>query len=217
MVQATALVEQWQKDTIEIGDRSLSVWPAGQEVFFFSEQPRMLETHFSDADVYQQRLIERILELEQDPEFTHRMHIGGSKIRDVHRWGIPEADLVYSRAAAFHSLLTGNPNPVVELSWANVSRHGEWLSPHSHNDCIGSAVYCLDPGDPDPDNPLSGRLSFADPRIEGCCTSQADCVTREVVPDLKAGTMALFPSQLVHYVHPYTGRRPRITLAFNLR
>jgi hypothetical protein len=161
-------------------------------------------------------LIRRLFELEKDPELAHRMEIGGSKIRDVHRWGIPEAELVNERARAFFSLASGKPDPTVDLAWANISRSGEWLSPHSHDVSVGSVVYCLDPGDADPGNRVSGRLAFADPRIAECCPSQDDAVTRELAPELRAGALVLFPCQMVHYVHPYTGRRPRITIAWNL-
>jgi len=60
--------------------------------------------------------------LEQDPSVTHRMPIGRSKIRDVHRWGIPAAELIHARATAFFSLAIGNPKPTVEQSWASFSR-----------------------------------------------------------------------------------------------
>jgi predicted 2-oxoglutarate/Fe(II)-dependent dioxygenase YbiX len=33
---------------------------------------------------------------------------------------------------------------------------------------------------------------------------------------MTAGTMIIFPSQLVHAVNPYTGKRPHITLSWNI-
>jgi Putative 2OG-Fe(II) oxygenase len=145
------------------------------------------------------------------------MPIGGRKIRDVPRWGISAADLVHARAKAFFSLASGNPKPTVDACWASISRHGDYLSPHSHDAATGSLVYSLDPGDEDPDNPLNGRLSFADPRIAACCPRDPRCVTMEVSPEMKAGTLAVFPSQMVQFVHTYTGQRPRITIARNMR
>lgn len=42
-------------------------------------------------------------------------------------------------------------------------------------------------------------------------------MTKEVTPTMNAGCMLLFPAQLLHYVHPYFGDTPRITMTWNLR
>ncbi len=79
-------------------------------------------------------------------------------------------------------------------------------------------VYMLDWGEQVDDPPFSGRLAFADPRLAECCSMEADRVTREVVPEMKDGALCIFPSDLVHFVHPYWGKaRPRITLAWNFK
>ncbi len=36
------------------------------------------------------------------------------------------------------------------------------------------------------------------------------------MPRLVAGDMLIFPSAMVHCVNPYRGKRPRITLAWNI-
>lgn len=41
-------------------------------------------------------------------------------------------------------------------------------------------------------------------------------MTTPFFPGIAAGTMLIFPSQLVHTVNPYTGARPRITLSWNI-
>ncbi|MCG6872411.1 MAG: 2OG-Fe(II) oxygenase family protein [Gammaproteobacteria bacterium] len=210
------LLKKWQEASVEIDGEAVPVWPADQELFALSDRPRMLETHFTDFALYHDALAARAFELEKDPEYTHQMIIGGSKIKDIDRWNIPEATLVCERVRALFSMLTGKPEPVMDLCWANISRYGDYLTPHSHTYSIGSSVYFLSLGDPDPDRPLSGRLAFADPRIAACCPGQDDCMTKEINPDARPGTTVMFPSQMVHFVHPYTGKTPRITLAFNL-
>jgi hypothetical protein len=215
-MEKSPLERYWENQSFQIQGRALPVWPPQQEVLFFSEEPQMMVAYFDDVEPVNHALRARLLELEQDPAFTHRMRIGGSKIRDVDRWALPEADLINARARAFYSLAANVDAPTVELSWANVSRNGDYLSPHSHDHCTGSVVYFVDPGDTDPDNSLSGRLSFVDPRIEGCCDREPHCATREVSPEIRAGALVLFPSQLVHFVHTYSGTRPRISIAWNL-
>jgi len=216
MIQTNPLADHWSSQTVATNGVELSVWPKSQTVFPLSETPKMFQTRFADCEQYHPELIKRLLDLEHKSAFTHRMPIGGSKIRDVRAWGCPAAELVHQRAIAFFSLLMNKPDPTVDLGWANISRKGEYLSPHSHDKSVGSVVYIVDPGDPDPTNPLSGRLSFADPRIAGCCVREEGCVTMEVSPSLEPGTMVIFPSQMVHFVHTYTGERPRITIAWNL-
>jgi gentisate 1,2-dioxygenase len=40
-------------------------------------------------------------------------------------------------------------------------------------------------------------------------------MTHSMTLEVRTGTMIIFPGQLVHFVNPYTGRSPRITLARN--
>jgi hypothetical protein len=41
-------------------------------------------------------------------------------------------------------------------------------------------------------------------------------MTTPVFPDMPAGAMVIFPSEVVHCVTPYEGTRPRITYAWNI-
>ena len=81
---------------------------------------------------------------------------------------------------------------------------------------MGSIVYQLTAGDHDEIDPLGGCLSIADPRIKSCCPEEQGRVTSALLPDMVPGLMIIFPSQLMHYVNPYTGDAPRITLSWNI-
>jgi hypothetical protein len=104
----------------------------------------------------------------------------------------------------------------VDDCWANVYRNGDYCMPHSHLRSVASVVYMVDLGDEDPAHPLSGRFYFADPRLHISCETERDRMTRLVIPDLKAGSMIVFPGAMVHAVNPYTGQRPRITMSWNI-
>ena len=41
-------------------------------------------------------------------------------------------------------------------------------------------------------------------------------MTTPYYPQMVPGTMLIWPSEVVHCVTPYVGKRPRITLAWNL-
>lgn len=214
---AHSMAQKWARKKIAVQGHSLAAWPHDQVADILSEEPVMMVTQFADAELLNAPLIQRVLELERDPAFSHRMKIGGSKVRNVADWGLPEAELLNERAKAFFSMVADVKFPLVDLSWASISRKYEYLSPHSHLNAEASVVYCLDAGDENPEYPLNGRLSFADPRLPGCCDKEPGRVTMEVAPPMQAGSMVIFPSDLVHFVHPYYGIRPRITIAWNIR
>jgi hypothetical protein len=65
-------------------------------------------------------------------------------------------------------------------------------------------------------DPLSGKLAIVDPRVEVCCQTRKEAMTNPLMPRMGPGTMVVFPSVLVHSVNPYTGTRPRITVAWNI-
>lgn len=202
-------------DSISIGGENIKVWPEDTNVMRLCEEPTILLAYFDDHEKYHDKLIARTLELEQDENFTHRFEIGGSKVSAMHTWGTPEADLIVARATSFFCQATGQDDAVITASWGNVSRKNEYLSAHSHENCIASVVYMLEPGDVNPDNKLDGRFAMVDPRIPACCDKEPERVTMEFAPDMRRGALLLFPSQLVHHVHLYTGNSPRITLAWN--
>ena len=99
---------------------------------------------------------------------------------------------------------------------ANVYRQWESIGPHSHRRTTASLAYTLDAGDPDPDCELSGKFSFVDPRLEICCQLEKGHMTNPYHPEMPAGTLMIFPGQVLHCVSAYAGTRPRITLAWNI-
>lgn len=204
------------KESVNIDGQVISVWDK-PDVLYLSQSPSMFMINWDDMDEFNRRIASRMLELEQEEKFTHQMPNAGPKIKDIHKWDIPEAELLHERAMEFFSQATGNPRPTVDVAWGNINRHNQYLGAHSHTNCVGSVVYCVDIGDTDPKNELSGRFVIIDPRVEECCPVEPGRVTMELTPDMKPGTMLVFPSDIVHFVHPYTGHKPRMTIAWNMK
>jgi len=99
-------------------------------------------------------------------------------------------------------------------AWAMVLRNGHYVTPHDHGDSHWSAAYYVDAGD---DRPApSGRLAFLDPRRSGRTIPGPPLFPSlfDVAP--RTGTLVIFPGWLQHYVHAYTGQRPRICISCNL-
>ncbi len=144
---------------------------------------------------------------------------GGMKIRDLDKLGSPVFELLNARAMALFKLENFAETAVVDDCWANVMHDGEWSFPHSHKRSTASIVYALDPGDEEAQRqePLNGHLMFSDPRLPQCCPGKPNYVSSFFRPtgNLPA-VMVIFPSFVTHMVSPYHGKRPRISIAWNL-
>ncbi len=194
------------------------VWPPGQTWQTLPGRPPVLLAHFTDTAAYHAGLIARIQALENDEEMSKRYVrvVSGTKVHHLDRWNSPEADFINQRAIEFFKRALRLKAACVDLSWATVYRTGDYTAPHSHLRAQASIVYCVDPGDdPRPDTP-DGKLCFVDPRYTTCCNLEPNRMTYIVIPDMRAGSMVLFPAELVHCVNPYAGKRPRITLSWNI-
>ncbi len=103
-------------------------------------------------------------------------------------------------------------------AWAMVMREGDYTVPHDHAESHLSGVYYLDAGDADLEKtPDSGLLAFQDPRgglphVPGLELYPSTFTVRP-----QTGVLVLFPGFLTHYVHPYRGARPRVSVSFNVR
>ena len=203
--------------TIRIGLKDFPLWPDGQKIKGRGDKVIAMTT-FSDADAYHPQLIEKTTRLYEDPAVKRTCSVSsaGTKIHGIGEWGFPEADLVNARALELFKKVYGKPEAFVHVSWGNISRQGEYSMPHSHPDCEAVVVYCLDPGDQNPIDPLDGFLAFVDPRYEACCRVFKNYMTTPFMPDMAPGSMIIFPSELVHCVNPYQGTRPRITFSWDL-
>ncbi len=203
--------------SVRVGDNDLAVWPANQVVAPLSAS-MMAVTTFADTESYHGALIAAALAAEQDPRFRDPQFKGGCgvKVRRIPDWGSPAGELVHARALTLaHQTLSRRP-VYVDDSWASVYRAGDYCMPHSHLRSNASLVYMLDPGDADPEDELAAKLCFADPRIDACCPHEPGRVTQHLMPAMTPGTMVIFASDYLHSVNPYRGRRPRITLSWNV-
>lgn len=107
--------------------------------------------------------------------------------------------------------------------WYHITRDKGYTAAHNHPMASWSGVYCVDPGDPAPEGVVNnGTLRFLDSRTMlnnyidmGNAYLKDPYQVADIAYNLRAGTLLLFPSYLVHEVAPYFGQRERITVAFN--
>jgi uncharacterized protein (TIGR02466 family) len=107
-------------------------------------------------------------------------------------------------------------------SWFHITRRGGFFGLHNHPMASWSGVYCVAPGNHDPDKPDSGLLSFLNPATTGAM--YMDAANARIQPPFgygirhvrfEPGQLVLFPSWIMHDVKPFEGEGERITVAFN--
>lgn len=102
-------------------------------------------------------------------------------------------------------------------AWANVARAGSYNSIHNHTPALYSGVYYVSVGEPAPEGSRDGLIEFVDPRPGphgGPLPTHA--FNAPLIVDPEPGMLLMFPGWLLHYVHPYRGTLPRVSVAFNL-
>ena len=108
--------------------------------------------------------------------------------------------------AKFNVLLNG---------WANINPPGGYNSPHHHSEAHLSGVYYVDV--PPSKSDAGGSIEFLSPHpvrlLSTLIRSQLFSDRLRVRPT--AGDLLIFPSQLMHWVHPNDSGKPRVTIAFN--
>jgi len=103
-------------------------------------------------------------------------------------------------------------------AWANVLRRGDYFTPHTHANTVWSVVLYVDAGDSAAD--VGGVLCLRDPRagagmVHGPTNVHDTACTFQLTP--RTGVLVVFPAWVVHWVVPYRGERPRISIAVNAR
>lgn len=204
-------------ETVSIGPRQVNVWPDGQTITPIDTSIRW--TQFDDHATLHDDLVRITLARENEEwgdERAPSRSLGGRKVHHLDTWGSPAVDLIHARAISLFKQAVGSATADVDLSWANVYRQHDYISPHAHRRSVASVVYSVDAGEEDQNDPLAGRLAFVDPRLDVCCQDQKGFMTTPVFPEMPAGAMIVFPAEVVHCVTPYDGTRPRITFAWNI-
>jgi len=199
---------------VVIPEGEVPVWQAEQPVSNI-EDPRIFSTRFLDGTTVHPAFRQALIE-QAGRQNMGMLGFGGKKVREAAIWQLPAARLLSLRALLFFCRVHNVTSAHTTDRWANVLEDGDYSYPHSHYDSQASLVYYLDPGSPDREQKLSGRFHFCDPRIPYCCSTHPERPTRGLLPDISTGTMILFPSEFLHFVHPYRGQGPRITLAWNI-
>ncbi len=172
-------------------------------------------------------------ESRRKPDSPQRAHPGVFESSfDFLDWG---SDVTADLKQLFHSHLAGvvkTANGIDDAAlknlrfhshcWFHVTRQGGYFPSHNHPLASWSLVYCADPGDEDAADFEAGHLVFNDPRATA--SMYLDTANRQMRREFSfdavrmrpvAGDLLIFPSYILHAVEPYSGRRPRVSVAAN--
>jgi uncharacterized protein (TIGR02466 family) len=97
--------------------------------------------------------------------------------------------------------------------WANVLGPGGWNAPHHHFPTHWSGVYYVSVGPTgNGKDDFSGMIEFLNPSPVHSLLGRAGNFA--YAP--REGLTLLFPASIVHFVHPHTNDKPRVSIAYNL-
>lgn len=184
--------------------------------------------HWPDSDNLNRELHALVLEKERASAGVNKSNFGGwHSDEDLFDWGGPAiAELQRRIGEACEEITTTACGEAVKglnaemriTGWANVSRDGAYNGIHNHPDCTWSGSYYVTLGERDMTDPRNGVIEFLDPRMGvnwAQLPGQPFGTQLQINP--QAGTMLVFPSWMLHWVHPFHGKGERISLAFNVR
>jgi putative 2-oxoglutarate-Fe(II)-dependent oxygenase superfamily protein len=126
--------------------------------------------------------------------------------------------VVAELAAASGALPPGAPPPRFRYGihgWAMILGPADYVVLHDHGEAHWSTVYYVDAGD-DTGDATAGRLAFVAPGRGGRPVPGLELFPTTFTIRPRTGSLVVFPGWLQHYVHPYRGSRPRISISCNL-
>lgn len=101
------------------------------------------------------------------------------------------------------------------FAWMNINPKGAYNAPHTHPGAHWSGVYYVSQPEVEDDN--AGLIEFIDPRCDlpNWRILKAKSFRQKRSFRLAPGELVLFPSYLLHWVHPNTSDEERVSVAFN--
>jgi uncharacterized protein (TIGR02466 family) len=184
--------------------------------------------HWPDSDALNKELRQRILAYEREhPRLGEsKSNVGGwhSETGQLQFCGDAATPLIERMVAlaneATARTLAGRQVPSFAWSleaWANVNRAGDFNREHIHGMSTWSGTYYVDDGEPPAAEEYGTALEITDPSAQRSSTFFPAILPPGIFIKPRPGLMVLFPSYAPHMVMPHRGKRPRISIAFNLR
>jgi hypothetical protein len=177
------------------------------------------EAHWNDFSLYKDEIVKYCLDNEKPnvvesnvaTQYKHNLWESKFNFLETDNPAIIKLKVwLYSTGVGIiRELNQKNYNFIINECWAHITNNGGYHLPHSHGQSTWSGIIYIDG-----DNDAGGKTHWYPPihleRKPGLDFLESDYHYQPT-----PGMMVMFPSALVHYVEPYTGTTPRITIAFN--
>jgi uncharacterized protein (TIGR02466 family) len=149
------------------------------------------------------------------PDLTQRQD---ACYRDLMARVIDEVRGVFADVARSQGVAIAHRYAVSMQAWAMVMRAGDHAVVHDHAQAHWAVVYYVDAGDADlAAHPRSGELTLVDPRRGVAAIPGIDLFPTHFSIRPVTGMLVVFPGTVQHFVHPYRGTRPRVSVSCNVR
>lgn len=185
----------------------------------------IFEYRLPDFADHQQSLVSHLMSLQEQDSGVTRSNQGGwhsddqlhiDKHSDI-QWLMQQLYAVGSQCIRHHE----NSDNVIEdihmvNCWVNINKKGDWNAPHHHAPQDWSGVVYINDDQPPPQKRQAiqdGDIVFFDPVGPSWVKHRAATISHPA----EEGKVLIFPSYVLHMVAPYSGNKPRISIAFNFK
>lgn len=188
----------------------------------------ILKYIWPDSEQLNRRLRRAILKEESVSAGTTYSSVGGwQSNEDFQSWAGEAgrtivqqvAEMVQHATHEIHSTYRGQVerNTWSISVWANVNRKGDYHRNHLHPGSTWSGVYIVDSGNVKTSPPQSGMLALMNANLASPMRFYRDAIPLRYGIHPEPGLMVIWPSYLVHMVHPHQGRRTLVSISFNIK
>jgi uncharacterized protein (TIGR02466 family) len=186
----------------------------------------LLKIHDPIAEQQNAALKKLIFRIARNTTGVQQTNIGGWQ-SDVHFFERSEPAVTILRTRAYHAIFRylqamaprgaeGKYDVSIGSAWANMNNRSHFNSPHMHPGVQVSGVYYVDDG-----GDRDGGLRLIDPRPQASMVPVPARWMRGMGEHVRVaalpGLFVLFPAWLQHYTAAHTAKKPRLSVAFNVR
>jgi uncharacterized protein (TIGR02466 family) len=194
----------------------------------------MLSMLWPDSEELNRQLADLALELERTQPSVRQSNQGGWQseknlqtlrhpaVQTLLSW-IDIGVYMISSGLIGEDAVDGLPEKWRISAWANVNRRGHFNGIHYHVGGFWSGVYYVASGNGAQDGAGSGAIGFRSPNQTAMVAGNIaappalqQAFRQEICLQPTPGLMLIFPSWLEHWVNPYAGTEPRISIAFDV-
>ena len=145
---------------------------------------------------------------------------------DFHQWAGEQgqkiiqrvAEMVKHATAEIYATFSGQERSTWTIAmWANVNRRGNYNRLHVQPGSTWSGTYIVDTGLDDKNDTTSGVIGLINPNLAQAMSFYRNAIPMRYIVRPEPGLMMVWPSYIAQMVYPHGGKRPRVSISFNVK